>query len=83
VLLVTLAEATPVHEAAALARDLERAEIRPFAWIVNQSLTPLRVTDPVLRTRRASEARYLAEVKSLAQRASLVPLSLTTAREAP
>jgi arsenite-transporting ATPase len=73
VLLVTLAEATPVHEAAALQRDLERAEIRPFAWIVNQSLTPLTVTDPVLSGRRASEARFLVEVQSLARRVALVP----------
>jgi len=76
VLLVTLAEATPVHEAAALQRDLERAGIRPYAWIVNQSLTPLAVTDPVLRRRRAGEARYLAEVRRLATRTSLVPWML-------
>ncbi len=37
VLLVTLAESTPVHEAAALQNDLRRAEIEPHVWIVNQS----------------------------------------------
>ena len=62
ILLVTLPEATPVHEAAALQRDLERAEIRPFAWVIDQSLSPLPVSDPVLRQRRAQEARYLREV---------------------
>ena len=72
-MLVTLAEATPVHEAAALARDLERAGIEPFAWVVNQSLTPLRVSDPVLVRRRASEAKYLREVAALSRRVALVP----------
>ena len=33
VLLVTLPEATPVHEAAQLQRDLARAGITPFAWV--------------------------------------------------
>ena len=41
ILLVTLPEATPVHEAAKLQEDLRRAGIRTFAWIINQSLRPL------------------------------------------
>jgi arsenite-transporting ATPase len=73
ILLVTLPEATPVHEAAALQRDLERAQIRPFAWVINQSLSPLAVSDRVLRQRRAQEARYLREVTDLATRTVLVP----------
>ncbi len=73
VLLVTLPEATPVHEAAALQDDLVRAQIRPFAWIVNQSLVPLAVTDPVLLRRRASEARFHAEVRARSSRVALVP----------
>lgn len=73
VLLVTLSEATPVHEAAALQADLERAEIRPFAWVVNQSLSPLAITDPVLRQRRALEGRYLDEIRALSRRVVLVP----------
>jgi arsenite-transporting ATPase len=40
VLIVTLPEATPVHEAAGLQQELVRASIRPFAWVINQSLTP-------------------------------------------
>ncbi len=73
ILLVTLPEATPVHEAAALQRDLLRAEIRPFAWIINQSLVPLAVTDPVLVRRRANEARFHAEVAELSSRVAVVP----------
>ena len=73
ILLVTLPEATPVHEARALQRDLQRAEIQPFAWIVNQSLTPLVLTDPLLVQRRASEARFNREVSELAPRVALCP----------
>ncbi len=62
ILIVTLPEATPVHEAAKLQEDLKRAEIHPFAWVINQSLTPLTVSDPILRSRRSHEAKYLREV---------------------
>ena len=53
VLLVTLPEATPVHEAAQLQADLRRAGIEPFAWIVNQSFASDDIRDPVLRDRGA------------------------------
>lgn len=62
VVLVTLPEATPVHEALELQADLRRAGIEPTAWIINQSLAPLTVTDPVLACRRAREFTYIAEV---------------------
>ena len=62
VILCALAEATPVHEAAELQRDLGRADIATYAWVINQSLAPLNITDPVLRARRAQERRYIAEV---------------------
>jgi len=68
VLLVTLPEATPIHEAMQLERDLARAGIAPFAWVVNQSLTPLHVTDPVLRARRRHEAPHLDEIAQHAGR---------------
>ncbi|MCC6524723.1 MAG: arsenical pump-driving ATPase [Polyangiaceae bacterium] len=73
VLIVTLPEATPIHEAMQLERDLARAHIAPYAWIVNQSLTPLAVTDPVLRSRRAHEATHLRELVGHAERIVLEP----------
>jgi len=88
VLLVTLPEATPIHEAMQLERDLARADIAPFAWIVNQSLTPLDVTDPLLRSRRAHEQRHLREIADHASRTVLEPwmdeqdaMESTTSRE--
>jgi arsenite-transporting ATPase len=62
VLIVTLPEATPVHEAASLQQDLIRAGIQPFAWVINQSLAALAVTDPVLRAWQTQEANYIREV---------------------
>ncbi|MBN8709403.1 MAG: arsenical pump-driving ATPase [Verrucomicrobia bacterium 61-8] len=74
VILVTLPEATPVHEAAALQEDLRRAGIEPFGWIVNQCLTSLDSSDPVLRRRASNELPYLSEVRhSLASRAAMIP----------
>jgi arsenite-transporting ATPase len=74
VLIVTLAEATPVHEAAALQRDLRRAEIEPYAWVVNQVLSPLPLTDPLLIQRQWHEQKYLLEVQQLhSSRAAMVP----------
>lgn len=74
VLLVTLPEATPVHEAAALQTDLRRAGIEPYAWIVNQSFAGDDIRDPALRERGAREARYLTEVRDqLATRVAWVP----------
>ena len=62
ILLVTLPEATPVHEAADLQDDLRRARIEPFAWVINQSLLHSGSCDPLLQRREESERRYLLEV---------------------
>ena len=62
ILLVTLPEATPVHEAADLQDDLRRARIEPFAWVINQSLLHSGSCDPLLQGREESEHRYLSEV---------------------
>ena len=74
VLLVTVPEATPVHEAAQLQEDLRRAGIDPFAWVINQSFATGESRDPVLRERGVREARYMAEVRrDLATRVAWVP----------
>lgn len=62
ILLVTLPEATPVHEAATLQDDLRRAHIEPFAWVINQSLLHSGSCDPLLQCREQAERRYLREV---------------------
>lgn len=75
VMIVTLPEATPVHEATQLQNDLRRAEIEPFAWVVNQSLAPLVVTDPILKQRQQSEQPFIREVRDeLAARLAVIPM---------
>ncbi len=77
VLVVTLPEATPLAEAANLQKDLRRAGIEPFAWVINQSLLPLEVTDPMLRCRRNQEWQFIDQVNSsLASRVALIPWQL-------
>lgn len=77
VLIITLPEATPVHEAAKLQQDLKRAGIDPFAWVINQSLAPLPVTDPILISRKQNESRFLAEVaEKHATRYAVIPWQL-------
>jgi arsenite-transporting ATPase len=83
VLLVTLPEATPIHEAMQLERDLARAGITPFGWVVNQSLAPLPVSDPVLKARQTAESTHLAELTGHAQRIALVPWSAGSPGPAP
>ena len=74
VLIVTLPEATPVHEAASLQQDLRRAHIEPFAWIINQSFADAELSDPVLVSRGLRELPYLREVAGeLASRTAIVP----------
>lgn len=83
VIIVTLPEATPVHEARALQADLVRAGIQPFAWVVNQSLLPLEVSDPVLRARRAAEPRFMKEVREVAPLLAVEPFSSSAPTAAP
>ena len=74
VLIVTLPEATPVHEAQRLQDDLRRAKIEPFAWVINQSFALSKTDDPALATRGMNELKYIDEVTSkLADKTVLSP----------
>lgn len=74
ILIVTLAEATPVSEANRLKDDLERAGIFPYAWVVNQSFALVDTDDPVLRRRAANEVRHIERVVSEhADRVAIIP----------
>jgi arsenite-transporting ATPase len=75
VILVTLAETTPVLEAAELQADLERAGITPWAWIVNNSIAAAAPTSPLLLARARNELPELAHVhEKRAPRLAVVPL---------
>ena len=53
VLLVTLAETTPVHEAAQLQDDLRRAHVEPFGWVINASLAASGTHNSAQRMRQS------------------------------
>ena len=75
ILLVTLAETTPVLEAASLQADLRRAGIEPWAWIINNSVAAAHPLSPLLRQRAHNELREIEAVaKRYAHRYAVVPL---------
>lgn len=63
VVIVTLAEATPVHEAGRLQDDLNRANITPKWWVINQSLYATHTVDPILHGRSVSEIDWIKEAE--------------------
>ena len=74
VLIVTLPEATPVHEAAMLQADLVRAKIEPFAWVINQSFAGSGSRDPLLSARGRGEVQFIREVvEAHSKRTVIVP----------
>ncbi len=68
ILVLTLAESTPVHEAQRLQSDLRRAGIEPHAWVINAALAATSTAHPVLRGRVAGEQRQIGRVAALASR---------------
>jgi len=77
VILVTLAEPTPVTEAQGLQEDLERAGIHPWAWVINNSIAAAHPETVFLRHRAAGEIEQVNRVHSLAGRVAMVPLLAT------
>ena len=74
VVIVTLAEATPVIEATRLQEDLKRAQIDPKWWVINQSLYGTDTKDPVLKGRAVAEKQWIKKVKEeLSDRCALIP----------
>ncbi len=79
VLLVTLAEKTPVLEASNLQADLRRAGIEPWAWVINNSVAASSLSaplsSPLLRQRAHNERVEIETVAARhATRYALVPL---------
>ncbi|WP_305879765.1 ArsA-related P-loop ATPase [Pseudomonas sp. C9] len=72
IILVTLPEVTPVSQAAGLQDDLRRANIEPFAWVVNKSLLATDTDDPLLRARLDSERKQMTRVAEKTNHAVIV-----------
>ena len=75
VIIVTLAETTPVLEAANLQSDLRRAGIEPWAWIINNSVAATSPGSQLLQQRAHNELREIdAVAHQHAKRYALVAL---------
>ena len=63
-----------MHEAERLQGDLARAGIKPFAWVINQSLLASGTRDPLLCQRGAYEIPFIRRVSDTpARRCALIP----------
>ena len=75
VLIVTLAETTPVLEAVNLQGELRRAGIEPWGWIVNNSIAAADAGSPLLQQRAQNE---VSEINAVAHhhttRYAVVPM---------
>lgn len=71
--IVTLPETTPVLEAEALAADLRRAGIEPWAWVVNSSLAAASPHDPLLVARASQELPHIERVVRAVPRTAIIP----------
>ncbi|MCP4969864.1 MAG: arsenical pump-driving ATPase [Arcobacter sp.] len=72
ILLVSLAEATPTHEAKDLQEDLERAGINPYAWLINRSFALCQSANNILCQKGLNELKYINEVKNELSRKTIV-----------
>lgn len=74
IILVTLPESTPVSQAAALQEDLRRAQVEPYAWVLNKSVLAAGTRDPLLTARLAGERKQIERLTSgLAKRLFTLP----------
>lgn len=62
VIIVTLAEATPVYEAMRLEDDLKRAGIATKWWVINSSLYHTGITNHMLAAKASNEIEWINKV---------------------
>jgi arsenite-transporting ATPase len=62
VLIITLAETTPVYEAMRLESDLKRAGINSKWWIINASLYATETTNKTLKAKTSNEIEWINKV---------------------
>ena len=75
IVIVTLAETTPVLEAAGLQNDLRRAGIEPWAWVINNSLAMAQPQSLLLQQRAKNELQQIRLVADQhSQRWAIIPL---------
>lgn len=75
ILLIALPETTPMREAEALQKDLNRAGIVPYGWVINQCLSAVEnIKDPLLKKRASNEGAIIKNInENLTKRTYIVP----------
>lgn len=67
VIIVTLAEATPVYEARRLEDDLKRAGIYSNWWVINSSLYATHTTNTILKAKASHEITWINKVNEISE----------------
>jgi len=75
IIIVSLPETTPILEAEQLVDDLSRAGIKPWAWVVNQSLAAACPATGLLAARAANEPPLIEQVVSHTSRLAVIPMA--------
>jgi len=67
VIIVTLAETTPVHEAGRLQEDLNRAGIHSKWWVINSSFGASNTTNAIMEAKAMSEVYWINRVNEISR----------------
>jgi arsenite/tail-anchored protein-transporting ATPase len=67
VIIVTLAETTPVYEAMRLQKDLDRAGIHSKWWIINSSFYAAKTTNSILQVKASNEVQWINKVNEISK----------------
>lgn len=67
VIIITLAETTPVYEAVRLQKDLNRAGIHSKWWIINSSFYASNTTNNILKVKASNEVQWINKVNEISE----------------
>lgn len=67
VIIVTLAETTPVHEAMRLQADLNRAGLHSKWWVINSSFYAAKTTNAILKVKASNEVQWINQVNEISK----------------
>ena len=74
IVIISLAEATPTHEAEDLQEDLQRAGIKPFGWVINRNFAISGSTDPLIHAKGLHELSFIKETaNNLSKKTVVIP----------
>lgn len=67
VIIITLAETTPVHEAMRLQDDLDRAGIHSKWWVINSSFYAANTMNSILKAKASNEVQWINKVNEISK----------------